>query len=423
MLRIFLAIWLLVLPASWLFSATPSITRKVELRATVRRHVFSNTNWVYAVIPAHDGGYFVAAQRNNGCALLRLDADSNILWERPAPPCNSSFKMLELEDGSVLFVASTRLVKYALDGNVVTETTLEGGDYYDLVRHREGFLLGGRGHPPLNDMIAVQLVSTNLSFSWRRYHQGYPWPGNVVARSAGYVYGNGSGVVQIGTNGVVEWETKFRGANAAGGPGADWMLGFCSVREGGYLLWYQSQSLPGFDRTSQNFGYVDYWLVRIDAVGRKIWDRSYGSIAFDSPVVAMQTEDNGFIVVGESYDEGMSGNKGVDGAGIWILKLDSRGLKEAEYLVPDGVGGLFRNQSTFSVYGRPRGSVDSVFRVDLDILRRIVVSVQGSEDRAYNLDVSSDLATWTPLVMGFVGDLELREHLGASNKFYRVWEP
>ena len=54
------------------------------------------------------------------------------------------------------------------------------------------------------------------------------------------------------------------------------------------------------DKSENSRGYDDFWIVKIDENGSKIWDKRYGGNAKDISYKAIQLNDNGFLLVGES---------------------------------------------------------------------------------------------------------------------------
>jgi hypothetical protein len=142
--------------------------------------------------------------------------------------------------------------------------------------------------------------------------------------------------------------------------------------------------------------------VRISGNGQRLWDRSYG---------------------GYSQSINISGNKGVDGEGTWLLKLDTRGLKEAEFLLPGDYQNIFAKGCGFSVVGWGTNCCSTLTSVDLNALRRASVTARPVDARPYNVDVSTNLTTWTPLVLGSTDELNLLETFVGDRKFYRVTEP
>jgi hypothetical protein len=89
----------------------------------------------------------------------------------------------------------------------------------------------------------------------------------------------------------------------------------------------------GAEKTVANWGGSDYWAVKIDTLGNKIWDKVFGGIGDENfntvnsiPTLAATT-DGGFILAGNTWSPA-SGN--ISGAfmghlDIWVMKADSAG--------------------------------------------------------------------------------------------------
>ena len=123
---------------------------------------------------------------------------------------------------------------------------------------------------------------------------------------------------------AIEWQRSFGGTN--------WQQPFCvrQTSDGGFIV--GGIALPGLggNKTSAGFGESDFWVVRLDRGGNKLWDGSFGGDQSDVLVDLEQTADDGFILVGWSYSPS-SGNKsspnlggGSDG---WVVRLDANGNK------------------------------------------------------------------------------------------------
>jgi uncharacterized delta-60 repeat protein len=135
-------------------------------------------------------------------------------------------------------------------------------------------------------------------------------------------------LMRINSNGTPLWQTNF------GGTGTDYCQTMVATSDGGCILGGYSDSPPSGNKSAARWGGTDYWLVKVDANGRKQWDKSYGGTnneyLYDHSV--QQTADGGYIVAGSSAS-GATGNKGIQGFGgldFWILKLDANGNKVAE---------------------------------------------------------------------------------------------
>jgi len=75
------------------------------------------------------------------------------------------------------------------------------------------------------------------------------------------------------------------------------------------------------------FKYLDgrdreIWLVKIDPEGDMLWNKTYGGKDYETGSAIAATDDDGYIVVGDTY----SNSKGVDD--VLVIKIDSEGKKE-----------------------------------------------------------------------------------------------
>jgi hypothetical protein len=102
--------------------------------------------------------------------------------------------------------------------------------------------------------------------------------------------------------------------------------------DGGYILGGYSYSSISGDKTQTTWGYSDYWIIKIDSLGIKQWDKDFGGTDYDYCYSLRQTKDGGYILHGTSTS-GISGNKLVaswGGFDYWTIKTDSLGNKEWE---------------------------------------------------------------------------------------------
>jgi len=104
---------------------------------------------------------------------------------------------------------------------------------------------------------------------------------------------------------VLEWERTYGGA-------AD-DKAYCVIQtsDGGYALVGTTESFGA--------GKGDFWLVKTDANGNSIWNRTYGGAVDDDAYCVIQTSDGGYALVGatESFGNGLRD--------FWLLKTHTNG--------------------------------------------------------------------------------------------------
>jgi hypothetical protein len=136
----------------------------------------------------------------------------------------------------------------------------------------------------------------------------------VQAQDGGYVLG-----AQINPGGGGNWDAWLIKTNALGDTtwcraygGTGWECGYNIGRtaEGGYFIAGSTDSYG----TSQ-----DYWLVKTDADGNAIWDRTYGGAGEEQLFSGKQTADSGFVLAGYTYSYGAGGRD------FWLVKTDADG--------------------------------------------------------------------------------------------------
>ena len=116
-----------------------------------------------------------------------------------------------------------------------------------------------------------------------------------------------------------------------GGTDIDQFFTLQQTMDGGYILGGMTGSGANGDISQQPFGGWDYWVVKIDAWGNKQWDSRFGGTGDDILSYVYQTKDSGYLLVGES-DSPISGDKTQDSYGGsndgWVVKIDVNGNKQ-----------------------------------------------------------------------------------------------
>jgi len=183
----------------------------------------------------------------------------------------------------------------------------------------------------------VLKLTENGSIDWKRAYGGSnnDWPYSIQQTAdGGYIMAgltmsnNGDvtwnhgdrdyWVVKLNPSGSIQWQKTL------GGTGADVAFSVRQTDDGGYIVVGDSGSNDG--NVSGNHGFRDMWVVKLNVNGGIQWQRSLGGSSTDSGRCVIQTEDGGYMVVGESMsnDGDVSVNHG--NSDFWVVKLDEDGV-------------------------------------------------------------------------------------------------
>ncbi|MEO8086061.1 MAG: T9SS type A sorting domain-containing protein [Bacteroidota bacterium] len=128
-------------------------------------------------------------------------------------------------------------------------------------------------------------------------------------------------IVKTDSLGNKQWDKDF------GGTLEDDLYSIQQTLDGGYILGGTSWSGISGDKTQATWGQADYWILKTDSLGNKQWDKDFGGIYPDGLSTIEQTSDGGYLVSGESTSDS-SGNKTENNFGqfqTWVLKIDAIG--------------------------------------------------------------------------------------------------
>ena len=281
-------------------------------------------NWgdkANSIQPTLDGGYVVAgyAHSNGGDIteshgiddfwVVKLDAGGNIVWQKTLGG-TSDEKAYSIEltsDGGYVVAGYTNshdgdvtgnhgdddfwVVKLDVDGNIVWQKTL-----------------GGSGQ---DEAYSIQPTPDG----------GYVVAGYAMSND-GDVTGNHGEidlwVVKLDAGGNMVWQKTL------GGSSQDNAYSIQATLDGGYVTAGWTASNDG-DVTG-NHGDMDLWVVKLDAGGNMVWQKTLGGGNWDEAHSIKQTLDGGYAVAGfaTSSDGDVIGSNGISGD-FWVVKLDAGG--------------------------------------------------------------------------------------------------
>ena len=129
-------------------------------------------------------------------------------------------------------------------------------------------------------------------------------------------------VVKLDNTGVVQWQKTY------GGEYADILRSMEQTTDGGYILGGYSNSPRSGDKTDENNGIGDYWILKIDNLGEIEWQKTYGGNGDNQLYVIHQTQDGGYITGGNSNSTSaltFLGGTVSNGTDYWVMKMNEKG--------------------------------------------------------------------------------------------------
>lgn len=123
--------------------------------------------------------------------------------------------------------------------------------------------------------------------------------------------------------GEVEWVNNF------GGSGEETAQAIISTADKGYAILGFSNSIDG-DLVGKTTAVNDYWFLKLDATGNLEWNKTFGGSKDDRGQSLAQTNDGGYILTGYAMSDDGDGSNNEGFHDNWIVKLDVSGNLEWE---------------------------------------------------------------------------------------------
>ena len=280
-----------------------------------------------------DGGYILGGYSYSGISgnksensrgftdywVMKIDANGQKQWDKTFGGSNYDYlySVQQTTDGGYILAGSSAS---NISGDK-SENSKGSNDYWIVKIDANGEkqwdkTFGGNNSDELN---SIQQTTDG----------GYILGGSSASNITGDKSENSKGsndywIVKIDANGGKQWDKTF------GGNDNDLLHSIRQTTDEGYILGGSSASNISGDKSENSKGKIDYWVLKIDGNGVKQWDKAYGGSEDDELYSLQQTADRGFILGGYSYS-GISGDKSENNNGYtdyWVLKTDANGEKQ-----------------------------------------------------------------------------------------------
>lgn len=131
-------------------------------------------------------------------------------------------------------------------------------------------------------------------------------------------------LVSIDNDGNKLWDKGF------GGRGQEKLYSMGGAAAGEFYIAGHSTSGISGDKSQASKGGSDFWMLKINSLGDKIWDRGFGGNKNEELRSVIRTTDGGALLGGKSFS-GVSGDKTEQSRGssdYWVIKVDNNGVKQ-----------------------------------------------------------------------------------------------
>lgn len=234
-----------------------------------------------------NGGYVLSGHANNDLLLLKVDNFGNTVWKK------TYGGVTQTEEGKVC-------VKTADGGFLITGYSQLGAGLFDAILTK-------------TDSLG--------NFQWSKTYgdsqHNKAWPVDINAAGAIYIAGWSEAtpntapasafIIKTNSNGDTIWTRKF------GTSGKNYFRTLDATNDGGCIAVGETDNYGS--------GGFDILAVKLNSSGDTLWTRTFGSTGDDYGWSVKQTNDNGYVIVGNTGSFGYTTNLG----DAIIIKLTSSG--------------------------------------------------------------------------------------------------
>jgi len=295
-------------PITWLIKTDKSGSTQWDRRFSEGKAIGESIQQV------QDGGFIIVGTKpitpeggsGTDAWLAKLDQSANIKWERTFGGTeewydDSPSMVCEAGDGGYVFVGETR-------GNVwLLKTDRLGQKEWEKAFTGE---------------------SRDWGLSVEQTDDGGYIIGGLSFRETGSRANEDIWLIKTDQLGRKEWERFFGGESIES-------VGYVrQTRDGGYII-------VGTTEADEGHWCFNLWLIKTDASGNKVWDKTFDRVFEQAPSCVCQTVDGGYVIctTSEEYRAGETVN------GLWLLKTDCSGNAQWSEIFGENAMGAFVEQT------------------------------------------------------------------------------
>jgi len=342
------------------------------------------TTGINAVIEMRGGGFALAgtsdafSDKGQGAWLVRTDSSGTELWNRTygGEVFDSAESVAEYPNGG-LVIAGVRntnsgnlqealLIRIDSAGNLVWEKTFGGSGQDEarsvVVTRQDEIVFTGSSFSPgltIDDFWVVKIDAEGNEI-WNRKIAGKGIEcGMAIAQSPenGFLVGEAVAadtweihLVNLDNDGTVLWDKTFTGIDTEilsgswslsrltdgslvlSGTGEGWgtwalEMTADGTETGRHLFGMKTPDISPAPETTWRQPYIQSgWLVRTDALGKELWNTSFGDNRMQEPFSLRTVNSGGYVVAGSAVNNG-------EHSDAWLTFFDDHGQKTGRVIV------------------------------------------------------------------------------------------
>lgn len=230
---------------------------------------------------------------------------------------DEALSIVQSSDGGYAVFGYTQ----STDGDI-TDKTATDSDFWVLKLTEDGTISWSKTYGGTGDDRGEKIIQTaDNGYALVGYNRSND--GDVTENAGLQDYW----IVKIDASGNLQWEKSF------GFPGIDRAFSVVQTNDGGYFItgFLDVTASNGDGNDNKTFfekhGVGEFWGIKLDASGNTEWRRYFGGTDNDRSYDAVQTEDGGYLMIGssESVDFDITNSQG--SYDFWLVKVNSEGTK------------------------------------------------------------------------------------------------
>ena len=288
----------------------------------------SNNDSAQSVVATNDGGYAILGytQSNDGNItdkqdesfdywLLKFSSQNTLEWQKTygGSQDDRGREIIQTQDGGYAIIGTSESSDFDVTENNGSQ------DFWISKLDAAGNISWQKSFGFQGDDMGVSVIQTS-DFGYLltgvldvTSSNGQGNTNRNTARHAGGDYW----AIKLDASGNLQWSRYF------GGNFTDTPVGAVEMNDGGFIIAGGSDSED--TDISANKGTYDFWVVRVNADGDLVWEKSFGGTETDEARAMVKANDGNIVIVGEtrSNDLDVSSNNGA--ADFWLIKISTGG--------------------------------------------------------------------------------------------------